>query len=185
MTPDTVRVIQWPSVEPVTLAEAKVQLGMTNDQSEFDRFILDKLATARRLIESRLSMTMVATQYRATWKAVPQTFRLPAPPLLVDQDHPISISVDGDSLSSGQFEIDLDAMPGEITLDSGISGKAVVEYWAGVPAGQQICPMLRSAVLCYVTHCFENRGVLAADSAIELPQAFETLLAASSWNGGW
>ena len=45
--------------------------------------------------------------------------------------------------------------------------------------------MLKSAILAYVTHSFENRGVLATDSAAELPQAFETLLAASSWNGGY
>jgi hypothetical protein len=45
--------------------------------------------------------------------------------------------------------------------------------------------MLKSAILAYVDHQFNNRGVLASDSATELPQAFDTLLAASSWNGGW
>jgi hypothetical protein len=46
-------------------------------------------------------------------------------------------------------------------------------------------PTIRSALLAYVNHQFENRGVLNTEGGGELPQAFETLLAASSWNGGW
>jgi hypothetical protein len=37
----------------------------------------------------------------------------------------------------------------------------------------------------YVEHMFSNRGVLAENSAAELPQGFETLLASLSHNGGW
>jgi hypothetical protein len=61
----------------------------------------------------------------------------------------------------------------------------VVTYWAGVEPGDAIDPLLRSAMLAYVDHQFNNRGVLASESSTELPQAFETLLAASSWSGGW
>jgi hypothetical protein len=37
----------------------------------------------------------------------------------------------------------------------------------------------------YVEHLFKNRGVLAEDTAVELPQAFEALLASESHDGGW
>jgi uncharacterized phiE125 gp8 family phage protein len=187
MKPDTFRVIEWPVVEPVTLSEAKAQIGLSADQTEWDRLILDKIAAARRLIETRLAMTLVATKYRATWKepAGVAVLELPAPPLLVDAGHPITVSVGGVALTAGQFSTDTDAIPGELILAAGAGSKLVVEYWGGVAPEGQICPMLKSAILAYVDHQFNNRGVLASDSATELPQAFDTLLAASSWNGGW
>lgn len=184
MKPDTFRVITLPVVEPVSLLEAKQQIGMMPDQTEFDRFLMDKIATARRLIETRLSISMVATQYRAIWKAAPHVLTMPAPPLLVSEAYPVAVTVDGEAVDAEELEVDTDAIPGEITLPAA-GRKVVVEYWGGVPPETQVDPMLRSAILMYVTHAFENRGVLAADTNVELPQAFETLLAASSWNGGW
>ena len=185
MKPDTVRVIEWPVVEPVSLSEAKTQVGMTADQTEHDRFLLDKVATARRLIERRLSITLVATQYRATWKAAPAVLHLPAPPVLIDADHTLVITVDGVAVSAGDYEVDEDAMPATVTFDSQPTGKVVATYWGGVAPGGTIEPTLKSALLAYVDHAFENRGVLNTDGGGELPQAFETLLAATSWNGGW
>jgi len=91
----------------------------------------------------------------------------------------------GVALDEDDYEIDLDAIPGEVTLSKGVGKKVVVEYWGGVEPGEQVCPMLRSALLAYVDHAFNYRGIIATDGDVELPQAFETLLAASSWNGGW
>lgn len=183
--PDTFRVITWPDEEPIALDDVRQQIGLQPDQNDWDGLLADKLAAARRLIESRLSITLVATQYRATWKKAPEVLRLPAPPLLVSSGYPISIAVDGEALAEEDYELDLDAIPGEVTLLTGKGKKVVVEYWGGVEPGDPICPMLRSALLAYCDHAFNNRGILATDSTVELPQAFETLLAASSWNGGW
>jgi hypothetical protein len=199
--PDTIRVLQWPVLEPVSLTEAKAQVGMLADQTEHDRFLLDKIAAARRLIERRLNVTLIATQYRATWKAVEETVRhpagyagwtsgrtvlhLPAPPVLISATYPISVTVDGVALSASDYEVDQDAFPATVTLDNATTGKVVVTYWAGVAPGGTIEPTIRSALLAYVNHQFENRGVLNTEGGGELPQAFETLLAASSWNGGW
>jgi hypothetical protein len=52
--PDTIKVLQWPTVEPVTLTEARQQVGMMPEQTDFDAFLLRALATARRLIEARV-----------------------------------------------------------------------------------------------------------------------------------
>lgn len=185
--PDTLRVIAWPVVEPVTLTEAKAQIGLMDDQTDHDRFLVDKIATGRRLIETRLGITLVATRYRATWKIAPSVLRMPAPPLLVAEGYSLSVTSNGVALATpADYTVDTDAVPGEITLTKGAGTKIVVEYWGGVaPATERVCPMLRSALLAYVDHAFNNRGIVATDSATELPQAFETLLAASSWNGGW
>lgn len=184
MRPDTFRVLEWPVIEPVSLAEAKAQLGLLADQTEHDRFIVDKLATARRLVETRLGITLVATKYRATWKeAYPKVVHLPAPPLLTASGYDVTVTIDGEATE--EYSVDADAIPGQLEFGAGGTGDLVVEYWGGVVPGERVDPMLRSAILLYVTHLFENRGVLAADSSVELPQAFETLLASSSWNGGW
>jgi len=185
MKPDTIRVVEWPVVEPVTLSEAKAQVGLMPDQTEHDRFLHDKIAAARRLIEKRLGITLVATQYRATWKAGAAVLHLPYPPVLIDAGHALAVTVDGDAVSSGDYEVDEDSFPATVDLDQAQTGKVVATYWAGLAPGASVCPMLKSALLAYVNHAFEHRGVMDATGGAELPQAFETLLAASSWNGGW
>ena len=185
MKPDTIRVIEWPVVEPVTLSEAKVQVGLMPDQVEHDRFLLDKIAAGRRLIERRLGITLVATRYRAKWADCPAVLHLPNPPLLMDQDHELEVEVDGEAVASGDYEVEEDAMPATVTFDQQPTGKVQATYWGGVAPGGQIAPQLKAALLMYVTHAFENRGVLAENSAVELPQAFETLLASESVSGGW
>lgn len=182
--PDTFKVLEWPVIEPVSLAEAKHQLGLMADQTEHDSFIVDKIAAARRLVEQRLGITLVATKYRATWRDdYPQVVQLPAPPLLVASGYDVDVTIDGEATE--EYTVDADAVPGQIEFGTAGTGDLVVEYWGGVTPEARIDPMIRSAILLYVTHLFENRGVLAADSSVELPQAFETLLASSSWNGGW
>jgi uncharacterized phiE125 gp8 family phage protein len=183
--PDTIKVLEWPTVEPVTLTEARQQVGLMPDQVEFDALLLRAIATGRRLIERRLGITMLATQYRATWQVAPPVLDLPAPPVLVDEDHPLVVTVDGDEVASADYEVDADALPATVTFDQAPTGKVVATYWAGAALGSLIEPTLRSAVLMYVTHAFENRAVLADGPSAELPQGFETLLAASSWSGAW
>jgi uncharacterized phiE125 gp8 family phage protein len=185
MRPDTIKVLEWPVVEPVSLTEARQQVGLMPDQTEFDAFLLRAIATGRRLIERRLGLTLVATQYRATWQTAPAVLDLPAPPLLVDDDHDLVVTADEVEVNATEYEVDSDAMPATVTFDAVPSGKVAAAYWAGVAPGTEIEPTLKSALLMYVLHAFENRGILADGSAVELPQGFETLLAASSWNGGW
>lgn len=185
MRPDTIRIIEGPVVEPVSLTEARQQVGLMPDQTEFDAFLLRAIATGRRLIERRLSTTLVATQYRASWNEAPAVLDLPNPPLLVDEDHALVVTVDETAVDPAEYEVDAYAMPATVNFDAQPTGKVVATYWAGVAPGAKIEPTIQSALLMYVAHAFENRGVLADGPTAELPQGFETLLAASSWNGGW
>lgn len=185
MRPDTIVIIEQPVVEPVSLREARQQVGLMDDQTEFDGFLLRAIATGRRLIEKRLAATLVATRYRATWQAAPAVLDLPNPPMLTGNAYPLSVTVDGDLIDPAEYELDADARPATVTFDAHPFGKAVATYWAGVAPGTEIEPTIKSALLMYVAHLFENRGILADGSSAELPQGFETLLAASSWNGGY
>jgi uncharacterized phiE125 gp8 family phage protein len=183
--PDAIKVLQWPIVEPVSLTEARQQVGMMPDQTEFDAFLLRAIATGRRLIEKRLGATLVATQYRASWTTAPAVLDLPNPPLLMEAGYPLEVQVEGVTVNSQDYEVDAYAMPATVNFDSQPAGKVVATYWAGVAPGTEIEPTIKSALLMYVSHAFENRGILADGPSAELPQGFEMLLAASSWNGGY
>ena len=185
MKPNTLRVIQWPASEPVSLAEAKSQVGLMPGQTDHDALLAGKIAAGRRLIERRLGQTLVATQYRAAWADAPAVLTLPAPPLLHNNTYPLEITVDGVAVAADDLDVDSDAMPATVTLPAGTTGRVVATYWGGVAPGTLVAPQIRAALLMYVEHLFKNRGVLAEDTAVELPQAFEALLASESHDGGW
>jgi uncharacterized phiE125 gp8 family phage protein len=183
--PDNIEVLIPPVVEPVSLADAKAQIGLLPEQDDHNFFIAQKISAARRLIEQRLGITMVATKLRGVWREAPRVVVLPAPPLLVDADHPVVVKLDGETVPSGDYEVDADLRPGEITLGQAASGKLVVEWWAGREPGYILCPLLHSAILMYTDHSFANRGVVVTDGSqpAVVPLGFDDLLAASSWSG--
>lgn len=183
MKPKTIRLIEHPVVEPVSLSEVKDQVGLSADQTEFDRLLMGAMATARRLIERRLGLSLVATRYRAKYPAGAVILELPNPPVLVDLAHPLEITIDGEALSTNDYELDEDAS--EIELDIPAADEAVVTYWAGVAPGGMIPPQLRSAILLYVAHAFKHREAASEDGVVEVPMAFETLLASESVTGVW
>lgn len=187
MTPDTVRVITQPTTEPVTLAEAKAQLGIVETFDEFDTLLAGIIAAGRRFIERRLGQTLSATEYRATWAVVPAggTLRLPNPPYLSGSAYGVIVEVDGAEVDAEDLEVDEDAMPATVGLPAGLAGRVVATYWAGPADGDPIEPQVKAALLMFVEHAFKNRGILAEDSAVELPQGFEALLASASHSGGW
>lgn len=182
MKPRSVKLLTPPTVEPVTLAEVKQHLRLMPDQTDDDLYLMGLVAAARRLIERRLGISLVATQYRAKWDAGAVVLPLVAP-VLVNVDYPLSITVDGDALASGDYELDADAS--EIELDTAATGEVVATYWSGVVPGQPIAPQLRAALLLYVAHLYANREAASTDAPAEVPMAFETLLASESVNGGW
>lgn len=183
----SLKVITRPVIEPVTLTEAKAQVGLDVEQTDWDDFLVAKIAAGRVFLESRLSTTFIATQYRATWESITcRKVKLPRPPLLVDEDHELAITADDLPIDQEDLvEIDTDSMPGWIELPSSASGKLVISYWAGVESIDDVDPLHRSLLLKYVDHEFRNRGILADGTATELPQAFEAALAAASWGGSY
>lgn len=185
MRPETLRIIERPTEEPVTLAQAKAQVGLLEAQDDFDDLLEQAIATGRRVIEQRLGLTLMPTQYRAKWPKGSKVLYLPAPPLLEGSAYPLTVTVDGDELAEADYELEADALPAVLTLDSTAGGQVVVEYWAGHESAEDIEPQLVSALLMFVDHQFENRGILAEGGAAELPQGFEMLLASASHSGGF
>ena len=95
MPPRSVVMVSPPVVEPVSLSTAKQHLRIAEDQTEDDTYILALLATGRRIIERRLGIALVATEYRATWSYAPGSILIPNPPLLTGGAYSFEITGDG------------------------------------------------------------------------------------------
>lgn len=180
MRPRTVRIITSPTAEPVTLEEIRAHLGIADAVDDHDSMLVAASATARRLIETRLGVTLAPTQYRAKWNAGARVLELPNPPVLVDAEHPLAVTVGEAGVDDGTYSIDADAMPAVLTLPAAAAADVVVTYWAG---GETISPQLRSAVLLYVGHLYANREATSENPVGEVPLAFEALLASESISG--
>lgn len=183
--PNTLRIVTRPAEEPVTLAQAKTQVGLVEDMIDFDELLERLIATARRVVEQRLGISLLPTEYRATWPAGTVVLELPGSPLLEGSAYPLTVTVGDEELTEADYEVEADAMPAAITLDASPGEKVTVTYWGGHEDVEDLEPQLRSAVLLYVDHLFENRGVIAEGGTVELPAGFEMLLASCSYSGGY
>jgi hypothetical protein len=144
----SVAVVTYAKVEPVSLTEAKAQVRLSPDMTDDDTFLMGLVSTGRRLVERRLGITLVETQYRATydneeppvdWRlaasfmpslSVAQTqyraalgiqepfVSLPNPPLLVDSTHPLTVSVGGVTIDPATYTVDTDSQPGVVRFDT-------------------------------------------------------------------
>ena len=144
----SVAIVTPPTVEPVSLSEAKAQVRLMPDQNDDDAFLLGLISTARRLIERRLGTTLALTKYRARFdnEDPPVDWRLaasfnpsmsvmsaqyrvaigiqqpyvvlPNSPALVDSSHPLTIAIDGVTMDPTNYEVDTDSVPAYVRFDS-------------------------------------------------------------------
>ena len=199
-------------VEPVSLADAKAQVGLLPEQEDDDALLLRLISTGRRLVEQRLGVTLATRQFRATFEPADHGhchghdhyhqdytyyqgsrrlgLRIPVPPLLVDGTHPLTITVGGVAVSSATYTVDSDSTPAVIrfttwpTFDD--DSPLVVTFWAGPATGGRIEPAAETVILLYVAHGFKNReGVVVGTIAGPLPMGIETLLASISITGAY
>jgi uncharacterized phiE125 gp8 family phage protein len=184
-----------PTVEPVSLAEAKAQLSLLPDQIDDDDLIVGLVASGRRVAEARLGVALAAQQLRAKWEptaegwtlsadgAGPPVLALPRTPILTGGAYPVVVDIDGVAVSSSTYTVDADAGEIRFPMRPNLLPAATltVTYWAG-PAGR-IAPQVRSAILLMVGHLYLHREAASADRVAEVPMAVEMLLASASTSG--
>jgi uncharacterized phiE125 gp8 family phage protein len=175
--------------EPVTLAEAKRQCRMVEDDSQ-DDFLCDLIAPARAYCERRshghVFMRRSFTDSFSRWGDYLEVWRRP---IFVDDDNPITVAYTDEAGTEAEYEgflapvgrhplrvypgID-DEFPG---LGSG--GAISVTYTAGYPEGSQDEAMLigKRAMLLLIGHWFENReGVVVGQASHEVELAVQSML---------
>jgi uncharacterized phiE125 gp8 family phage protein len=193
--------ITQPTIEPVSLTEAKAQLRILPDFNEDDALVMALVATGRRLVERRLNITLMATQFKATfadpldllsnrhesnWWGWSDTLELVGGPVLVDGTHPVAVTAGGVTLNPATYTVDADSRPSRIRLaEPGNNSQIIVTYWTGQATAATVPPTLKSAIMLLVGHLWANREAVLTSgmNAVELPMGVDMLLAAESTTG--
>lgn len=167
-----------PAAEPLTLAEAKAHLRVTN--SSEDTYITTLITAARRRVEEltgRALITQTWYLYADEWPS-DDRFRLPKAPLA----SVTSVKYKGTSGSettwtaSGNYIVDVNPTPGEVVLAYGAAWPSsslypaspiTVEYVAGYGAsGSSVPEELRQAMLLLIAHWYEFREPVVAGAIV-------------------
>jgi uncharacterized phiE125 gp8 family phage protein len=161
------RVPEDPVTEPVTLAEAKVQVKV--DHSEEDTMLQDFCAAARRWIEDYTGLSLVPTIITVDLELFGKTYLLPYGPyvdaLVITDSEDVTISTDNYEIIGADKSV---------TVDYGAFGRYRLVYNAGYAEGE--CPVsLKRAILFYIEYLYDpsELGKKAKEKAMELASPFK------------
>ncbi len=179
-----------PTVEPVTVAEAKLRLRV--DASEEDALIGALVATARQHLET-ISRPRVA-MCEQTWRFVSD--RWPASATLELRPWPlreiVSVSYTDDAggvhvVDPSEYLVDTVSEPGRLRMRNGWPGGALqelnglaIEFTAGYGVDGAAVPRgMQQSVLLLAAHWYENREPVITTGAVpkELPLTVKSLFA--------
>lgn len=177
------RLLTAPTVEPVSLPEAKDHLGLQT--ADFDAAIFRFIATARRHVEARTQRAIVRQKWRLYLDAFQDELALePQPVQEIDQIQYIDSDGATQTLSTSIYELDvagqrlLKAYNQTWPATRSQANAVWVDVWAGyydpstspVKVLASIPEDLKSAILLMVGHQDQNRekGIIGT-SYVELP----------------
>lgn len=183
-----------PTVEPVTLAEAKAHCRV--DTSTDDAYISSLITAAREWCEAYCDETFVHTQYRMTLDQFPREIELPRPPMASSGTVTavsITYTLENQStatLATSQYRVDRDSTPGVIrTLYNGSWPSHLLDYnavsvtwWGGKgSSGADVEQRIKNAILWLVGMWYERRQAADQVSLSEIPFGVKSLLDSAKW----
>jgi len=186
-----------PAVEPLSLAEAKTQCRIDDDDS--DALVQTYITAARQYVEDILDISIITQVWQARYDTFPVwELILPRPPM---RPEAVTVTYRNESgqiftvtSAAGDFQVDQYTTPGRIYPNyngvwpavRGDENSVVVQWTAGYgPSGFSAPPILRQAIALLVAHWYEMRQPVVAgySQVLPVPGTFDTLLAASGWAG--
>ena len=186
--PLSIVVTTSPSIEPLSVIEAKDHLRVDGDDDEV--LIAAYIKAAREFAEAYTGRTLINTVYTLSLDKFPTSsdaIEIPAAPLASVTS--ISyVDTDGatDSMDSSDYRVDTSSEPGRITVAYGnswpstrdITNAVSIVYTGGYGTSRDDVPEgIRMAMRLLVGHMYENReAVVIGTAANELPLAVESLL---------
>ena len=183
--------ITQPAVEPVSLAEAKVQARV--DTEADDAYIQALIAVARQYVEDILDITLLTTVWEASYDLFPVWAIILPRPMLQAANITVTYRL-GDGATStkssaaGDFRVDTRTVPGRIYPNwsdtwpavRGDENSVVVNYTAGFgPDGSSVPPLYKHLMMVLVAHWYDTRQIVAPGTYGTIPKTFDTLLAAA------
>lgn len=181
-----------PTIEPVTLAEAKQHLRV--DSNDDNAYIVGLVRAAREWVEEYLDRTLILTQWTVRADRFPpdstDEIELPRPPMATSgASTAVSVTYTLENgttaaYSTSLFRVDRHSTPGAVKPLYGQTwpphrqddNSLAITYWAGYGANSTDVPQgIKNAMLLYVTELYEKRG------NGEPPAAAKALLDAYKW----
>lgn len=195
-----ITLVTAPSVEPVSLKDAKAHLRIDADKDEEDKLVLATITAARRFAESYCSRSLVQQTFDLKLDCFPSAgvIDVPRPPLVSVTS---IVYVDGggatQTLSASAYQVDAASEPGRIypawgywwpVVQYGRLNAITIRCVAGyAPSGtstdytENIPGEIKSALLMLVGHLYEHRESVSdqirAISEQEVPLGMRWLLA--------
>lgn len=178
-----------PTIEPVTLAEAKSHLRV--EIADDDTLIGNLIQAAREYIEDVTGRALITQTWRLSLSAWPSSdiIKLPRPPLVSATVAYTDSAGTATTWAATNYDVDTESEPGLIRLAYGITWPTAtlkptnpiqITYVAGYGATAASVPeYARQAILMLLAHWHENReGVLVGQgfTATPVPFAIESLI---------
>ena len=174
-----------PTVEPISVADAKQRLRIAIEDDDTD--VLQMIATARKYVEDITDRQLMT----ATRKFILDEFwcgalEIPRAPLatVVSIQY---IDVDGDTqtVDSAVYTVDTDSVPGRIYLavdqswpSTQVVRKAVtINYTCGDDEVADVEEGLRQALYLLIGHLYENRESTSIVELKTVPMGFDAMIA--------
>lgn len=183
-----------PTVEPVSLAEAKAHCRVDTDAD--DSLIVAYIRAAREWVSAYMDETLVHTQYVMRLDSFPHEIELPRPPMATaGAATAVTVTYTGENqqtatLSATQYRVDRDSVPGVIrTLYNGSwpshlldYGSVTVTWWGGREPGSADIPQrVKNAILWLVGYWYERRVAADGINLTEIPFGVKSLLDSAKW----
>lgn len=181
-----------PTSEPVSLTQARLHLGVTDNDS--DAYIAGLITAARTWCEMYVRQSFVTTRWKAIYTRWPSCHAIiPKPPLIsvVDVKYYDGNGVQ-QTLAANQYVVDAGSRPGRlvwaygVTLPTvrteGVSEPIAITYDAGYGAANAVPSAIKQAMLLLIGHWMDRReNVMATPLAgSNIPLGTQALLASVS-----
>jgi uncharacterized phiE125 gp8 family phage protein len=178
--------ITAPATEPVTLAEAKLQLKVETADTADDNLITS-LITAARMVAEEYTWRPLITQ---TWELRLDQFdeaeyKLKTPAISITSVKYIDTNGVEQTLSSGTYQLLTGSEPHRVALNYGECWPVVrgdydgckIRFSCGYGAAAAVPASIKQAILMMIGHWYENRqDVIAGRTATEIPMNSKYLL---------
>jgi uncharacterized phiE125 gp8 family phage protein len=176
----TVTVVTAPTQEPVSLQEAKNHLRVDGNQD--DALIQLCIASARIFFEKSCEISIASSELQLSLDSFPETIYLPHGPInsIIDVEYTDSNSEDQ---TLDDWIEDIYSSPARITpVLNGVfpeTAEIINSVWVTYTTGwtpSAVPKLLKTGILFYVGHLYENREGVTTGSLNEAPLAVQSII---------
>jgi len=176
-----IQVVTPPTTEPLTLSEVKSHLRI--DGNYDDALLNSCITSARMYFESQCEISIASQELLLALDSFDDIVYLPRGPVQSVEDISYSDS-ENDLDSMADWIEDLVSNPARITPAFGQSWPATAEvvnavqvsYTTGYTTPSMVPKLLKSGMLFYVAHLYENRSAVTDGDLKEVPMAVESII---------